>query len=97
MKKSLFFAIGLSLAAMQGAGAATPSCYMSKVQDSSGATLSLITGYYYLVVPGQDRVIAGQWRPLEKVEVCRAAGSNSKLTNISKTPPQSIIALRQGY
>jgi hypothetical protein len=94
MKKLLLLMVGLTCAAMHPA-VADQSCFMTKVQDSSGATLSLITGQGYLVTPGGDRVTAGQWRPLEKVQVCRGNGSSSVITNISHDPHETITAIKK--
>jgi hypothetical protein len=74
---------------------ADQSCFMSKVQDSSGATLTLLNGNNYLVAPGGNRVTAGQWRPLDKVQICRGNGSNSLITNISRDPHVTITAVRR--
>jgi len=94
MKKLLLLMIGLTTAAMHPAGA-DQSCYMTKVQNSTGATLSLITGQGYMVAPGGDRVTVGQWRPLDKVQVCRGRGSASLITNISRNPNVAIMAINR--
>ncbi len=75
--------------------AATPKCVMNKVQDSSGATVTLTNGFLYMVYPGGDRVTAGLWRPLDKVQVCRGPGSQSVMTNLSQAKPTTISVLRQ--
>jgi hypothetical protein len=92
MKKCTLLAIGLVFGATFPAVA--QQCAMSKLQNSSGATLSLITGQGYMVNPGYDRAAVGLWAPLDKVQICRAGGSSYKLTNLSKTPPVTITVYK---
>ena len=95
MKKLLILLAGLSFATALPAAARTPNCVMNRVRDSSGAILTLTNGFRFLVNPGRDRVTAGQWRPLETVQVCRGRGSQSVITNVSRARPTTITALRQ--
>ncbi len=95
MRKFLVAAVCVALTGIPPAAAQTPPCFMNTLQNSSGAYVTLSSGFAYLVAPGRDRVTAGQWMPLDKLQVCRAAGSASKITNLSKTPPNSITAIMQ--
>jgi hypothetical protein len=75
--------------------AATPNCVMNKVQNTTGATITLSNGFIYMVYPVRDRVNASLWNPLDKVKVCRGSGSESIITNISQAKPTTISVLRQ--
>ncbi len=91
--KTFLILAGLSLATP--ALAKTPGCFMNKVQNSSGATLTLSNGNIYMVTPGRDRIAVQLWAPLDKLQICRGAGSASIITNLSKPTPSSIQAFKQ--
>jgi hypothetical protein len=100
MKKPMILLAGLSMAltplqAPLQAMAATPNCVMNKVQNTTGATITLSNGIIYMVYPGRDRVNASLWNPLDKVKVCRGLGGESVITNISQAKPTTISVLQQ--
>ena len=76
---------------------AVPSsnCFMTKLSSSSGAFITLTTGLSYQVVPGAGRTMVMQWLPLDKVQVCRAGGSMYEITNLSRSKPSTVRAMRQ--
>jgi len=93
MKKILLLAAGLVFGGVLPAAA--QQCTMSKVQNSNGAMLLLVSGQSYTINPGRDRSTVAFWAPLDKVQVCRAGGSSYQITNLSRTPATTITALRR--
>lgn len=95
MKNFLAAAICLGLMSPHPTAAQSQPCFMGKLRNSSNAFISVSNGFVYLVVPGRDRVTAGQWTPLDKLQICRGKGSASLITNLTKTPPATITGLKQ--
>jgi hypothetical protein len=67
---------------------------MSRVQDSSGAILTLNTGFTYQVYPGRDSVAAEFWQPLDHVRVCAYSGGIDQITDLSRPQSISILAVK---
>lgn len=101
MKKFAVLTVCLALAGVAPVRAQTPSapsqgnCFNTQVLNSSGATLRLATGQSYMVAMGADRTKVSVWQPLDKVTVCRGAGSSWQITNNNISPPQTITALNR--
>jgi hypothetical protein len=92
--KNLFAAAFVGLLAAGAAQAARP-CHADEiaVADSAGTRISMNSGQYFTVYPGEDANVKF-WEPLDRVTVCELGGSAVRITDLSHRD-QSVKALRQ--
>lgn len=74
--------------------ASATRCFSARMRNSSGMFMTLDNGQRFQVLPGSGRSTVTTWLPMDRLQVCRSAGSMFDITNNSRARPSTIRAMR---